>query len=56
MFYKLVVMEKKAYQHSISSKRDSLLLLILLVFVLASMAIMRRADGSAGDTGGGMMW
>ena len=35
MFYKLVVMEKKIHQHSISSKRNSLLLLILLVFVLA---------------------
>ena len=34
----------------------SALSIILLVFVLVSMAIMRRAEGSAGETGGGMMW
>jgi spermidine/putrescine transport system permease protein len=34
----------------------SALSIILLVCVLVSMAIMRRAEGSAGETGGGMMW
>ena len=34
----------------------SALSIILLVFVLLSMAVMRRVDGGTGETGGGMMW